>query len=248
MERLDIVYILKDGIVPDELTYSLRSVDQNFPHRKVWFVGAQPEGLYPDGHIVHTQVGYSKWERVRSSLLEVIRNEDITEDFYLFNDDFFVMKPVRNFIDFTDGSLDRRIRELTSRVGQSSYTRLLKRAREELTIEGCDIMSFAVHAPMKLNRHKLELIVTKYEGLGFRSMYGNIYRIPYIYHEDVKIYNNDIEPSADMDFISTSDGSFKDGKVGEYIRERFVKPSRFERGYPLANSERYTEEGDEVYG
>ena len=60
-----------------------------------------------------------------------------------------------------------------------------------------------------------------------RSIYGNINRIPYVKHPDVKVYGLD-EVSEDPDFLSTDDDSFTKGKIGEYIRSVFDKPSRFE--------------------
>ena len=41
----DIVYIIKDDLPTTELKYSLRSVEANFPHRLVWFVGGKPDKL-----------------------------------------------------------------------------------------------------------------------------------------------------------------------------------------------------------
>ena len=93
----DIVYILKEDVDPYELTYSLRSVEKNFPHRKVWFVCGQPEGLIPDGRIIHRQHSTIRGERTRESMWKIIRNPDITEEFFLFNDDFFIMKPVNKY-------------------------------------------------------------------------------------------------------------------------------------------------------
>ena len=245
--KRDIVYILKEVIDPAELTYSLRSIDKNFPHGRVWCVGGQPEGLTPDGRIVHKQIGTSKWERVRSSLFEVVNNKEITEEFYLFNDDFFVMKPVTGeFINFTDGTLDRRIRKLRERVGDSSYARLLSRARQELVSCGYDTMSFALHMPMLINKTDLIPVISRSENLGFRSMYGNMAQVPYTFHEDVKIYDNETEPDPESDYISTSNSSFQDGIVGKRLREIFTEPSRFEKkGVPP--SELYTEEGDDRY-
>ena len=62
----------------------------------------------------------------------------------------------------------------------------------------------------------------------FRSQYGNRARVPYVYHEDVKIYENNERPREDTDYLSTTEKSFRDGLVGQFIRERFDKPSRFE--------------------
>ena len=47
----DIVYFVKNTEENEELIYSLRSVDKNFPFNKVWFFGGCPKGLTPDVHI-----------------------------------------------------------------------------------------------------------------------------------------------------------------------------------------------------
>lgn len=247
MDRFDVVYILKESILPAELIYSLRSVDQNFPHRKVWFVGGQPEGLRPDGRIRHAQVGVNKWERVRSSLFRIISCSDISENFFLFNDDFFVMKSIKGeFINFAGGTLEKRVRELHQNTVRSAYAKQLNEMRNDLIGRGYDAISFALHLPMLINKAQLKQTLKEVDSPMFRSYYGNMNRIPYVYHADVKIYKNNIEPDPDCDFLSTTEETFEHGKVGEFIRKAFPEPSRFEkkRVPPL---ELYTEEGDDRY-
>ena len=43
----------------------------------------------------------------------------------------------------------------------------------------------------------------------------------------MKVYDLESVPD-DRDYLSTNDKTFHEGKVGEYIREVFNKPSRFE--------------------
>ena len=90
-KQTDIVFALREDIDPYELRYVLRSIDKNFPHRKVWFICGQPKGLKPDGAIKHKQTGNSKWALIRSSMWEALENEEISDPFFWFNDDFFVM-------------------------------------------------------------------------------------------------------------------------------------------------------------
>ena len=225
----DIVYILKEDIDPFELKYSLRSIEQNFPHRKVFFVCGEPKGLKPDVQIKHKQTGTNKWENTKSSLLKVIGCEEITEDFFLFNDDFFVMKPVKGeFINYVGGTLEFRIRDLLIHCGRSSYAVQLEKTRNELLSDGYDSMSFCVHLPMLINKTKCREVLNALGSPMFRSQYGNRARVPYVYHEDVKIYENNDRPREDIDYLSTTEKSFRDGLVGQLIRERFDKPSRFE--------------------
>lgn len=225
----DIVYILKPDIVPDELRYSLRSVDKNFPHRKVFFVCGQPEGFKPDGRIRHKQVGNSKWAMIESSMWEVIRCEEVSDDFFLFNDDFFVMKPFKgDFVNYSDGSLMRRIEELHHDLnGLNPYARTLYKAEQELRSLKYSENNFDVHLPMLINKAGMAKALQLASSPQMRSLYGNINSIPYVYHKDVKEYSLD-KVNKTADFLSTDDRTFREGKVGEYIRSRFKTPSRFE--------------------
>ena len=228
-KKLDIVYILKEELDTDELRYSLRSVEKNFPHRKVFFVCGQPRGFKPDGAIPHKQTGYNKWEQIRSSMWKVLESDEVTEDFYLFNDDFFIMKPVKGqYVNMVDGTLMRRIEELaTACRGFNSYAKTLLKANEELRSLGCPTMNYDLHTPMLINKEMARTSIGQCASPQMRSIYGNINRIPYVKHPDVKVYGLD-EVSEDPDFLSTDDDSFTKGKIGEYIRSVFDKPSRFE--------------------
>ena len=224
----DIVYILKEDVDPSELRYSLRSIEKNFPHNKVWFVCGQPKGFEPDGRITHKQSGSTKWAWIRSSMYEVIKNDDVTEDFFLFNDDFFVMKPFAgDFINYVDGTLERRINELHDESGMSPYCRTLYKAQQELITLGKPTMNYDVHLPMLMNKEKVLASIGQCSSPQMRSVYGNINEIEYVLHPDVKIGSLDIVPKS-PDFLSTNERSFNEGKVGAYIRSRFRAKSRFE--------------------
>lgn len=226
----DVVYILKRDIDPFELIYSLRSVEKNLPFRRVWFIGGQPEGLKPDGAIPHKQAGPTKWDMIKSSMWRAIENPDITEDFYLFNDDFFVMKPVKGeFINMVDGTLAERIDELRRNVHPwlNPYGRTLLKAEQELIALGCPTMNYDVHLPMIFNKTLAVDALKVCSSPQMRSVYGNYTRSPFVIHPDVKVYDLETVPRA-PDYLSTNDAVFRNGKVGEYIRKRFNKPSRFE--------------------
>lgn len=230
MKKLDIVYILKEDMTDaEELRYSLRSVEKNFPHRKVWFVCGKPKGITPDGFIPHKQQSDVKWQRIKESMWKVIENDDITEDFFLFNDDFFIMKPFKGkYTNFVDGTLARRIEELREEnPWLNHYGRTLFKAEQELMALNCPTMNYDVHLPMLFNKQLAAASINKCSSPQMRSVYGNINRVPYIIHPDVKVYSLDELPE-DPDFLSTNDGTFKDGAVGRYIRECFSDPSRFE--------------------
>ena len=227
----DIIYILKPDIETEELKYSLRSVEANFPHRFVWFICGQPKGFIPDRAIKHAQTGSSKWELIRSSMLTAVKEPELSDEFYLFNDDFFIMKPVTEpFTNMVDGTLSERIEQFRQEFAWlSPYARTLLKAKEELKILGKGEANFDVHLPMLFKKNLVTQSLMQCSSPQMRSIYGNLNDIPYIQHKDVKVFDMDYVP-IDPDYLSTNDNTFKQGKVGEYIRTQFPKPSRFERG------------------
>lgn len=225
----DLIYILKADIDTEELKYSLRSVEKNFPINRVWFVGGQPEGLEPDIRLKHDQVGNSKWELIRSSMWKAVSDERLSEDFFLFNDDFFVMEPVDtdSFRNFVDGTLERRIDELHSESGMNAYTRTLFKLEQELKTMHEPTMNFDVHLPMLLNKEQVRSTLYKCSSPQMRSAIGNINRLPFVIHPDVKVYDLESVPVNET-YLSTNDDTFRKGNVGKYIRETFTTKSRFE--------------------
>ena len=224
----DVIYILKPELDTEELKYSLRSLEANFPHKRVWFVGGQPKGLRPDVALPHRQSGGNKWELIRSSMLKVITEEDLTEEFFLFNDDFFIMKPLKGkFVNYADRTLTWRIGELQKENNWlTNYARTLVKAREELKCLGKPEVNFEVHTPMLFNKALVPTIL-QCSSPQMRSVYGNYNQIPFVQHDDVKIYDRETVPT-EATFISTNDDIFQNGAVGKYIRESFPNPSRFE--------------------
>lgn len=227
----DIVYILKDGVGAEELRYSLRSVCENFPHRKVWIYGDKPEGIEPDEFVPFQQKGVMVWQKVTSTIEEVCKNNKITEDFYLFNDDFFVMKSVTDMPTYYDKTLYRRIQQIEKRRGgaPSLYSYQLRATRDVLMDEGYKTFNYAVHMPMLINRKKALEVIRKYPKLHmFRSVYGNVCNVGGEQHKDVKIVNKDIAPDEDCDFLSTGDTPMAETAVGRFIMERFPNRCKYE--------------------
>lgn len=229
--QYDIVYVLKNGVQPDELRYSLRSVVRNFPFNKIWFYGGCPEGITPDKYVEFLQRGAGKWTKARSMYGAIMSNDEITDDFWLFNDDFYIMKPFNMTTPLTNGTLYMQAQRIESERGcQSGYTRRLKDCAKELKLRGLDRISYEVHTPMLINRARgLEILQTFSNDVPFRSAYGNYYEIGGIICPDVKINDVYQNPTGDETLLSTSDKSFAEGNVGEYIRGQFKRKCRYER-------------------
>ena len=230
---VDIVYMVKDAVYNDELRYSLRSVEENFPYKQVWFIGGKPMYAHPDQQIIVNQKGGTKWDRVRAMLRMVAENDKITEDFVLFNDDFFILQPLAGLPSFSYGSLRQLCKRVEKKNGDrpTPYTKSLERTIKALEDNGLPTHNFELHVPIILNRKKLLSIIEQYPDVkGTRSLYGNTFLTKEMYYlKDVKIFDMDSLPSYGQAFLSTEDKSFARGKVGEFIRDRFPNKSRWER-------------------
>ena len=105
--------------------------------------------------------------------------------------------------------------------------RTLYKAREELKSLKKGEVNFDVHMPMLINKELMKRSINLCSSPQMRSVYGNINSIAFVEHKDVKWFDRETVPE-DPDYLSTNDDTFKESKVGEYIRSCFPEPSRFE--------------------
>ena len=164
------------------------------------------------------------------------RNDNITEDFWLFNDDFFVLQPMREDMPVQyDGTLSEKIENTETSRGKSiDWTRRLRNLQRQLKEAGKPELNYAVHKPMLINRKKMLEVLEKYpyEPM-LRALYGNWWELGGVDAPDKKIMKSHIpdiaNKASEWAFVSTSDRSFSNGTIGEWLRKRFNKPSKYER-------------------
>ena len=222
----DIVYFVKDTPTNEELRYSVRSL-ANFPHGKVWFYGGCPDGLKPDRHVYVKQDQPTKWANIFKMYKMVCNNEEISEDFWLFNDDFFIMKKVKKGPNYYEGDLYKRVVTLEdAHGGITPYSQQLRYTLQELEGMGCETKNYALHVPMLMNREKGKELCNIISGPMIRCVYGNYFKIGGENHRDVKIDRLD-RVAKDTEYLSTNDKSFK-GMVGDQIRATFPNKCKYE--------------------
>lgn len=230
----DIVYFLKNTTANEELRYSLRSVEENWEYNRVVFYGGCPKGIKPDVHVRVSQTERSKWERVRGMMLAACQNDDLTENFWLFNDDFFIMQPMpENMPAQYNGTLEAQIERVEARHNgeRTDYTSRLRHLVMTLKDAKKGTINYSVHKPMLINRKKMLEVLEKFPDEPMqRALYGNYWEVGGVNHSDMKVMleNYSVDKVKSWPFLSTSDDSFKNGTVGEYIRNRFKTKSRFE--------------------
>lgn len=228
----DIVYFVKNSPHNEELRYSLRSVEQNFPHRKVWIYGGKPDDIEPDRFVSVRQVGANKWEKVRNMLMQVCENKEITEDFWLFNDDFFVMHKPTEYQPIYDGSIYKRIIQIEGRNYDkpSLYTAQLRQMVKELEriCPDAPMNNYAVHMPILVNREKMKAVLKRFQSPMFRVLYGNYWNIGGIDMKDMKILRNNNIPE-DATYLSSDDNAFMTSEIGRYVRKQFKDKGKYEK-------------------
>ncbi len=234
ISELDIVYCVKDAPENEELRYSLRSL-VNFPHRDVYIYGGCPEWVNRDTvkYVSVTQNKGNKWLNTSELLSQIVNNEDISENFVWFNDDFFILKPIQELDYFYDRTLNSRVMDfykISWYTTMNGYCTRLKIASRALKLQKENTLNYELHVPIIFNREKLKQIFKKYPYIGAkRSLYCNTFVKGGIQRPDVKIYDNERIPEEDWEFVSTSDKSFIKGQVGKYIRKEFKKKCEYEK-------------------
>lgn len=226
----DIVYILKEGIDSEELRYSLRSVCENFDYNQIWFYCGCPKDIKPDKYVPFKQKGYNKLDKVHSTFRAICENDEITSSFYLFNDDFFIMKPYKQNIHLSNGTLKHLAYLIEQNINKESfYVQYLRYTSQILDEKGYDTISYEVHAPILINREQALKVLNQFPGnTQFRSIYGNYYSIGGRLIQDPKIDVLDIMPNENVTLLSTVEESFKNGLVGSFIRNTFPEPCQYE--------------------
>ena len=234
---MDIVYILGSGSVweNNELRYSLRSVAKNISDvGKIFIVGEFPEWLQNVTHIPCPDTYKTKWRNAYTKVLLACENPNLSDDFLLMNDDFFVLKPIEaesypyyfsSVIHKTKGY--RHARFLTSPILTANF----------LKLRSGNFFSFAVHRPIRLNKN-LYLNMPRPDlsmaGFSPRSLYGNYYNV-----HGVKCFDKTLTPLSNQNRIESIIGDRTDiGIFSEtarssifrkWINSKFPEPSPYEK-------------------
>lgn len=230
-DKADIVYFVKNAPHNEELRYSLRSIEKNFPHATVWIYGFCPYELNADRIINVEQMEPTKWQNTRKLMAAACANDDITPDFWLFNDDFFIMKPITELPPLYDGDIITHIEEIKARHSGTgtAYTSQLEHLAKTLKTAGYGTKNYAIHKPMLINRAKMRETLEKYpDEPMLRALYGNIHNIGGEPAKDCKIAAHLRPDTKDQAIISTDDFAFANLDTGDYIRAQFPDKCRYE--------------------
>lgn len=228
---MDYVYVCKDG-ENEELRYSIRSVVANSNVSSLWVVGGKPD-WYTGNYIPVNKPG-TKMDKVVNNLKAIIDSTEISEEFVLMNDDFFILDKIDSVPDLHGGSLMEKINLYLDIVPRSSYTRHLHKTYNWIKRRGVkEPLDYELHVPMKMTKTNLKKVID-YPVL-WRSAYGNLFDVGGIEIEDVKVYKRGplLYKSFDYKsklstFLSSNDDAF-DMLYEEILKDRFTSKTQFEK-------------------
>jgi hypothetical protein len=228
METTDIVIPVKPERRNEQLRYALRSL-KNIPHRNVYIAGYRPPWVTNVIYIPNPQA-MSKYTNSGRNINKACKEKDLSDNFVLFNDDFYITKPIKQIPTYHRGKL---LDVLNSWQMNGRYWRGMKHTYDLLVDMGIkDPLCYELHVPMVINKQKklemtkLKQSLTK-QNIHSRTFYGNLYKLGGRKIQDVKIY----KPNQEMPkgaFISSAPSSWE-GQLKNYITNLFNEPCKYER-------------------
>ena len=219
---MDLVYICKDGD-NEELRYSIRSAVANLPHDNIWVVGGKPDWYI--GNHIRVRQNAQKFDNARNNLNAMCRNQNVSADFILMNDDFFIVKPVDSIGAYHRGLLEDHANAVKT---SPAYKQMLVETLDVIAYASPGtIYSYELHVPMVMNKNKLAKVL-RFPAL-WRSTYGNMYKVGGTEHKDVKVFSGTTleEMTSDLPFLSSNDETFKD--MVDLLQDMFPNPSKYEK-------------------
>ena len=184
---MDFVYICKDGD-NEELRYSIRSVMASFPDAKVWVVGGKPS--WYKGSFIFVQQRSAKYINAVNNLKQICSSKEISEQFVLMNDDFYIIENINKVDTHHGGLLLDKINLYKKLTSKSGYILKLEKTLNKLSdLSIKSPLDYDLHVPMVMEKEKLATTLKHGGEFLWRSMYGNLFNLGGEQIDDVKIYS-----------------------------------------------------------
>ncbi len=224
---MDCVYICRPG-ENEELRYSIRSVVKNLPHDNIWVIGYKPK--WYSGNFISVPNTTTKFENIRLAIKTAAETENISDDFILMNDDFFIIKPIESVKVLHGGLLIDKINRYKEMLGPNRYVSILENTYKFLIKSKIENpLDYDIHTPMPINKNNILKIINRKHFP--RSLYGNIFNIGGEFTKDVKIYPENslikYEINKDSPYISAQDNSF-DLLFNQELKKLFINATNYE--------------------
>ena len=234
---MDIVYLIKKTELNEELRYSLRSL-ANIPHNKVFIVGDCPNFINEETVFYIPNIKKeSRYETTTNHTKLACQCDELSQDFILMNDDFFILNPItEEDLKLNRGLMQEQVNFYhKNHKPLTNYDLLVEQAMNELKLQGFENpISFELHTPMIINKINFLSILSKINKNSLhcckRSVYGNYFIKQSKAINDVKILSSHIfkqEVQGRYNLLSCSESCW--GKIRPFIINKFPEKSIYEK-------------------
>lgn len=234
---MDVVYILGSGSVWDnnEIRFSLRSVFKNvLDLGKVFIFGERPDWLQNVSHHFYPDPYPLKWRNAYYKISAACNYFDVSDDFLLMNDDFFIVKPIyaKDYPYYYSVPLGSRNALLSSK-----FRTTLKETGRHLLKYKRPFLSFSVHRPIRYNKKSflnMPIPVDSFRGFSPRSFYCNYYGVRGIKCKDPLLSplmkEKDFDHlTSDLTDFSIFSSTARSAVFHNWIKKKFPFASPFEK-------------------
>lgn len=205
----DIVLPCRNGDNP-ELRYALRSINQNMPHGHIWIIGAWPAWLKDSEHLtrIRRPKQRHKYATTRAHYRYACQSPRISDPWVMWNDDFFLLRPIDQIPVLHWGPLDRAVTRFSSWTsrwanGMRDTAKLLKDLQP-----GTKHLCYDLHTPLTIHSASMLRALElggRIPAAHIRTLYGNLAHIGGTYHPDPKTYN---APNNPKTWLSSHESTF----------------------------------------
>ena len=226
----DVVYVNRTGDNP-ELRYSLRTLS-NVPHGTVHIAGYVPPWVKNVNGIAVTPSA-NKYRSMEANLQAALLSDEVSDPFYLFNDDFFILKKMQKIPTLHRGLLQDVIDSYAVRSVGNRLTGL-RQAQSLLQGLGVEepLYCYEMHSPLLVQKEGMLETLSLRGSINvymLRTVYGNLLKIGGRQSSDVKVYRGIDHGYTQQKLLSTTDIGFKYQRVGFWLKERYPVPSNYEQ-------------------
>lgn len=226
---MDVVYILGTGSKwnDNELRYSLRSL-QYIEHNRVFIVGECPDWAVNVCHVPASDIYGDQKQRNAIYKLQTAISTNLSDDFILMNDDFFVLRPM---------APGCQHRQTLAEALKGDASGPFREALENTHAMFPDGLDYSLHTPFVYNKAKLAEAIDACgdKMMLLRSVYGNLHKVGGERMDDVKLHCAgsfalywDVTGFDDLNCISTSDGAVLSDRFQEWVMAKYPEPSIYE--------------------
>lgn len=220
---------VRPGDDNEELRFSLRSIEANLPHDRVWIVGYQPNWVTNVEYIPGNTQPHTK-ANIYHNLLAACEHPDVPDDLVVFNDDFMVTEPVTPVIHYRS-SLQEHIDLPKVQRAKGWWWQSLTTTQTCLQALGfTDPLSYELHIPLLINKQAMADTLRRFQHVQpqnppqWRTIYGVVNGIGGTPHPDPKAYR---AGPVHTPYHSTTDRSFQ--HFAQHFEQLFPTPSRYEK-------------------